>query len=110
MTRYVKQFRYYKDGDSRNYPSSISYRNLMTGSIFDEYKNIVQLGVQSLPGTQFFLNRAGNPVIIGFTGIYELSLSGAARITDLRFHPNSLQAIEDTNIASLIVDIIYEGE
>lgn len=110
MARQVKQFRYYGNGHPKNYPSSISYRNLMTGSIFDPYKNIVQLGIQSLPGTQFYLNSASNPVIIGFTGIYELSVSGATTITDLRFEQKSLQAINDVSNAFLIVDIIYEGE
>jgi hypothetical protein len=35
---------------------------------------IVQLGIQSVPGTKFYLNGSNNPIIIGNTGIYELDL------------------------------------
>lgn len=108
MTRQVKQFRYYNDSSDKNYPANLRLRHLVTGSAFDNCPKIVQLGIQALPGTKFYLNNATNPVIIGNTGIYELELSGATIISDLAFESQSIQAISKNNNAYLIVDIIYE--
>ena len=110
MAKQVKQFRFYQQGSSKNYPErTISYRNLVSGSIFADYMPIIQLGIQSLPGTKFYLNNNSNPIIIGHTGIYELDLEGLAEITALSFDPVSISAIDATANSFLIVDIIYEG-
>lgn len=110
MARQVKQFRYYNDSNThkKNYPENLKLRHLVTGSVFDPYPRILQLGIQALPGTKFYLNNANNPVIVGSTGIYELTLTGATVITDLTFDNASIQAIGNNNNASLIIDIIYE--
>ena len=115
MAKKIKQFRYYAENDTntnpnytRNFPSSISYRNLVSGSIFATSTPIVQLGIQALPGTRFYLNGNNNPIIIGNTGIYELDLQGQGEITALSFEATSIQAIRDNEYAYLIVDIIYE--
>jgi hypothetical protein len=87
-------------------------RNLVNGSIFGNYHNITQLGVQGLPGTKFYLNNPSNknnPIIIGSTGIYELDLQGLSEIVSIQFDRASIQAINDNRNAYLIVDIIYEG-
>ena len=110
MAKQVKQFRFYntKNTANKNYPANLTLNQLVTGGAFSNYKRIVQLGIQSLPGTKFFLNSANNPVIIGNTGIYELDLQGLSEITSLTFEQKSIQAISDNNNAYLIVDIIYE--
>ena len=75
MAKKVKQFRYYNNTSSNNYPSNIvNYRSLISGTAFSDFIPIYQLGIQSLPGTKFYLNGATNPIIIGNTGIYELDL------------------------------------
>ena len=109
MAKQVKQFRYYNETDkSRNYPNTIAHRNLVSGSIFTNYMPIIQLGIQSLPGTKFYLNNSTSPIIIGQTCIYELNLEGMSEITALSFDAKSVQAINNNNNAYLIVDIIYE--
>lgn len=110
MAKQVKQFRFYNTSNTanKNYPANLSLRQLVSGSAFSNYKRITQLGIQSLPGTKFYLNSANNPIIIGNTGIYELDLSGLSEITSLTFEQRSIQAISDNNNAYLIIDIIYE--
>jgi hypothetical protein len=71
---------------------------------------ISQLGIQSLPGTKFYLNNSNDPIIIGHTGIYELNLEGMAEITALAFDSKSIEAINGNYNSFLIVDIIYERE
>ena len=111
MAKQVRQFRYYsKDDSNKNYPSSIAYRNLVSGSIFSDYMPIIQLGIQGLPGTKFYLNNSNNPIIIGYTGVYELNLDGVAEIKSLQFDANSINMIEKNPNAYLIVDIIYEKD
>lgn len=116
MSKRVKQFRYYADNDKRNYPQSssgnslsgISYRNLLSGSLFGEYTPIVQLGIQTYPGVKFYLNNGDTPIIIGYTGIYELNVENVAEINSLKFDATSLNQISKNENAYLIIDVIYE--
>lgn len=110
MAKQVKQIRYYNDSDTlgKNQPKGLKTRFLISGSAFSEYVPIVQLGIQSLPGTKFYLNNSINPIIIGQTGIYELNLEGLSEITALSFDRESVAAINRNNNAYLIVDLIYE--
>lgn len=109
MAKQIKQFRYYEQGNTaKNYPSNISLSNLASGSIFSKYMPVVQLGIQSLPGTKFYLNNSNDPIIIGNTGIYELDLNGLSEITAIEFDRQSINAIATNTNAYLIVDILYE--
>ena len=110
MAKHVKQFRYYGETDknTKNYPKKLSVRQLVSGSAFSDFMPIIQLGIQGLPGTKFFLNNANNPVIIGNTGIYELELEGLSEIIALTFEKKSIDMIDKNSNAYLIVDIIYE--
>lgn len=111
MAKIVKQFRYYgPNGD--NWPQGLNTSFLSNGKVFFSGVNgsIVQLGIQSVPGTKFYLNDSAEPIIIGSTGIYELDVQGLTNITALNFDQNSLVNITDTNGAYLIVDAIYETE
>lgn len=109
MAKQVKQFRFYNSTNTtKNYPEGISSRTLASGSIFGKYMPILQLGIQALPGTKFYLNNSNSPIIVGNTGIYELDLVGVAEINALSFDLRSINAIIENNNAYLIVDIIYE--
>ena len=114
MAKQVKQFRFYSEESeylNKNYPSNINHNNLVTGNVFVDYMPITQLGIQSLPGTKFYLNNSSSPIIIGQTGIYELNLDDSpAEIIALSFDFQSIQAIENNDNAYLIIDMIYEGE
>lgn len=123
MANQIKQFRYYTEvtgnGATMNYPSSIlasgkttpvSYLHYVSGEMFANYYPIVQLGVQSLPGTKFYLNESAEPVIIGQTGIYELDLGLNTKITKIQFDAVSMRSIRDNQNAFLIVDFIYDDK
>ena len=108
MAKQIKQFRYYEQGNNKNYPSNISLSNLASGSIFSKYMPVIQLGIQSLPGTKFYLNNSNEPIIIGNTGIYELDLNGLSEITAIEFDRQSVNMIATNSNGYLIVDILYE--
>jgi hypothetical protein len=124
MARAIHQFRFYSDSESepRNEPSGPDYTNaggmqaFSSGSLFDgtkggkKYVPILQLGIQSVPGTYFYLNGGLDPIIIGSTGIYELDLSGEIEISKLEFDYASLTRINEMANGYLIIDIIYEDE
>ena len=106
----IQQYRYYDEQDtSRNYPKGIAFRNLVSGSVFAKTLPIVQLGIQALPGTKFYLNNNNHPIIIGNTGIYELDLNGQTEITALSFDATSVKLIDNNPNGYLIVDVIYES-
>ena len=111
MAKKVTQFRYYgNDSASLNYPTNLSLVDLNTGKAFEGKTPIVQLGIQSLPGTHFYLNNTNTSIIIGSTGIYELDLEGFAQIDKLSFAKDSLDLISSNPNAHLIIDIIYDEQ
>jgi hypothetical protein len=84
--------------------------NLISGNAFSQYaqQGIEQLGIQAPPGTKFLLNKGPDPIIVGASGIYELSLTNQLAITDLRFYRESINKIRESNgVLTLLVDIIY---
>ena len=95
MAKQIKQFRYYEQNSNKNYPNTISLSNLASGSIFSKYVPIIQLGIQSLPGTKFYLNNSNDPVIIGNTGIYELNLNGLSEITAIAQLRDNFQSLDE---------------
>ena len=83
---------------------------LRTGTAFTDIYPIVQLGIQTLPGTKIYINNHTTPVIIGATGIYELNVDGLSNITDIQFDDASLRTIAMNDNAYVIIDYIYETE
>lgn len=125
MANRIKQYRYYAEavenssnGNEKNQPKEIvsesggyiptSYNHYVSGLVFGDAFPILQLGVQALPGTKFYLNNALEPIIIGSTGIYELDLEGQTEINAISFDLESMELIRNNNNAFLIVDIIYD--
>lgn len=112
MAKQVRQFRYYAEGSKKNYPDAgkdkVNLQSLINGTPFGNYVPIVQLGIQTIPGTKFFLNSGQTPIIVGNTGIYELDLNGLTEINSLRFENRSIQNINKLENGYLIVDIMYE--
>lgn len=109
MAKQVRQVRFYGATQlNKNYPSGVSHATLASGSAFQYYMPAIQLGIQALPGTKFYLNNSNNPIIIGYTGIYELDLNGLSEITSLKIDAQSLNMISKNANAYLIVDLIYE--
>lgn len=122
MAKRVKQYRYYSESDTglgkANQPITItgddgsnipvSYVHYISGRVFGKAFPVLQLGIQALPGTKFYLNNAVDPIIIGLTGIYELDLEGQTEITAIQMDAASMTNIKDNYNASLIIDVIYE--
>lgn len=106
----IMQFRYYGDNDTRNQPTSVKKKDLFDGKIFSGYLPITKLGIQTLPGTKFYLNNSTSPIIVGYTGIYEIDLTNISTINSLSFDISSLRAIEGNSNAYLIIDILCNGE
>ena len=115
-TKTIQQYRFYNDGNANNYPANdnITKAILSDGRLFKydpDRGPIVQLGIQTLPGTRFYLNGAAEPVIVGTTGIFEVSLLNQNfGISDLQFNHQSLEIIEQAETGYLIIDIIYDSE
>lgn len=119
MANKIKQYRYYNESPgalTQNYPehlsdgvTPVSYNHYVNGDVFGNCYPILQLGIQAIPGTKFYLNEASDPIIIGTTGIYELDLGGDTEISKLQFEGRSMLAISENNNAYLIVDIIYDN-
>ena len=109
----LKQFRYYGDNALKN-SQDISSTSLVSGSIFfgsEKLISIAALGIQTIPGVQFYLNDSNEPIVIGSTGLFELSLSDGYEVNFLRFDQESIDLIAaSSNAAYLIVDIIYNVE
>lgn len=118
MARAIKQYRYYAENDSRNYPpysaanaeKCASFTNLCNGNVFknNQVYPILALGIQTLPGTKFYVNGSEDPIIVGATGIYELDVVDKAEIVNLLFDPTSLLSIRDSANGYLLIDILYD--
>ena len=106
MINTIRQYRFDGINSSKNYNIS-NVRDLVTGSFISGYAPIVQLGIQALPGTRFYLNDAIEPIIIGDTGIFEIELKGVIEISKIQFDCVSLDTIAKNKSAILIVDTIY---
>lgn len=84
-------------------------------------KPIYQLGIQSVPGFEFYLNDAENPIIIGASGIYQLDLTNtSARVVKIKIKKEQLEKIDGKTsettsetisypVGYLIIDLVYEG-
>lgn len=111
MEKKITQFRYYGDGSKYNYPGTLQKTRLESGSAFDDYTPIIQLGIQSLPGTKFYINANIDGVIVGASGIYELDLTNTSgQITKLTFDPATLETVNQCQDGYLVVDIMYQEE
>ena len=121
MAKRIKQYRYYNeanDGVTKNQPSKVqdesgemqdtSYKHYVSGLVFGSYFPVLQLGIQALPGTKFYLNNAVDPIVIGLTGIWEVDLDGQTEITAIQIDNQSMQNIANNPNAYLIIDVIYD--
>ena len=110
MAKKIEQVRFYNQNDSRNQPSNLKMNRLVSGSVFNGKYPITQLGIQTFPGVKFYLNNSTYPIVVGYTGIYDLELDGMTEISHLSFAAESLQMINKNPDSYLIVDFIYEDE
>lgn len=106
--KYIRQFRFYGDGNAKNYPANLDKDTLYYGNIFKDCGLVTQLGIQATPGTIFYLNSSIHPISVGSTGIYELNLEGLSSLSSIQFSETSLEAITGDS-DGILIDIVYEG-
>ena len=106
----VGQMRFYSENNANNYPSTLTIGQLRHGTAFSKVYPIVKLGIQTVPGTKFYVNGHDTPVIVGHTGIYQIDLDGVSTISDLAFDYASLNVIALNDNVFLQIDYVYETE
>lgn len=104
----IRQFRYYGDNNNKTYPSFLSKKDLTTKNIFEQCGRVVQLGVQGVPNTIFYLNDSEYPIMIGSLGVFELDLDGLTTLGSIKFDSDSLDLYAD-GAHGLIIDIVFNG-
>ena len=109
MAKRIKQFRFFSETDKTHNTPNTTYQTLVSGNVFSSVLPILQIGIQALPGTKFYVNSSTSPVIIGVTGVYELNLGDNTQITSLSFDGNSLKAITNCSTGGLIIDVTYDN-
>ena len=100
------QFRYYGEGNSKNYPSKLSKTKIINGSIFSDYLPIIRLKIKAPIETKFYLNQEKHMVEVDNEGKYELNLDNITEINFLSFTSNSFTNVNEGD--PLIIDIVYE--
>ena len=108
MIKDFHQIVYCHANSNKNTPG-VTADNLISGAAFSNLGPLSQLGVRALPGTEFYINGGVTPIIVGFTGLFEIDLSDGGTITGLKFSEKSIQAIEANDSAYLIVDMLGIG-
>ena len=112
----IGQLRFYGIGNSKNFPIEDTEKHInpwggvedKRTNLLSDYGNAIKIGIQSLPGTKFYLNSLEDGIILDHTGVYELDLTNTSTtISYLSFDPDSLKRISDINNAVLIIDILY---
>ena len=110
MAKKVVQIRYYGPKNKKNFPNQDNLNTgLLNGTVFVDYLPICQLGVQGMPGTEFYLNGATSGVIVGNTGIYELNVENLVEISGMKISKQTLDNIDNANGNQyIIIDLLYE--
>ena len=127
MVKKVKQFRFFGDANSAfnslndngvlsqldtNEPATLTSSQLISGDrIFGDYYPIIQLGIQGIPGSKFYLNGNLDPIFLGASGIFELDLTNSSTtITALNFDKEATELVNANPDGYLIIDIVYEED
>lgn len=99
-----KIYQYYFFNKEKN---NIRYDTLLDNICQGE--NIIQLGIQTLPGTVFYVGENNESTfIVNNTGIYEIELKDTNCISHLCFSKASIDTIIDNPTAFLIIDVQLE--
>jgi hypothetical protein len=109
MAKQLRQFRYYGNNSSENFPENgkdIDYSSAYILFTDNNFPSLAALGIQTIPGVKFYLNDSTDAIIVGHSGIFELSSTNKYEVTSLRFDAQSLRLIDNAE-KYLIVDIIY---
>ena len=99
-----KQYRYFGSSSSKN---NITREQLLNGT---GLTNIIELGLRALPGTKFYINNSTDPVVVGYTGLFEIDFSSGGSVTSIRFDRQTVDFIDDNlNGGYIIIDLLQRG-
>lgn len=117
---YVKQFRYYGDGDERNHPSDLTFQKLIKSdfiineNLIEQYGDIKYLKIVSnFSGIEFNINEEKKNIIITPPNRFQLNSDNFITITSFKFINNIfLQRLKNkwNEKDFLIVDVVYNKE
>ena len=112
MAKKVIQYRYYNDNNENNNPTGSKIKDFVSGDFLGNNIPILQMGIQTLPGTKFYIDDVNKErdIIIGNTGIYEINLNNKTAIGKISFDLESMEIIKNNPGAYLIIDTVYESE
>ena len=107
----IEQIRYFGDGNEKNAYYD-TWPQFCGDASFTAFTPIRHIGIQTIPGTRFYLNKSITPIIVGSTGVYELDLERdtSALLYSLRFDRQSMQTLNELPNGYLILDLVYESE
>lgn len=109
LTTGITQLRFYNDKSPQNTPYS-EHTSYCEPTVFSKYAPISQFGIQTLPGTRFFVNQNTDPIIVGASGIYEMDLRNTtAVVSSIYFSLESMERINNSEDGYLIIDLIHSG-
>ena len=108
MVQGFKQVVFCSENSAMN-TSNITKEDLISGAAFSTLTTgpFSQLGVQAPPGTKFYINGGVDPVIVGFSGFFDIDLGDGGSILSLKFDRESIDKISNNDSAILIVDMAY---
>lgn len=90
--------------------ADIAYLSNANINIFEPYAPILHLGIQSIPGLKFYLNKNYfAPLFVNNSGLFEINLTNTfGLIGSIEFDRDNLAA--SLSQGYLLIDILYEGE
>lgn len=107
MKQDFRQIVYCNNASLMNNPANLTDEDLISGAAFVDYTPLSQLGVQAPPGTKFYVNGNENPVIVGFTGLFDINLNNGGSINSLSFDRQTLTYIKSNDSAMLVIDMAF---
>ena len=106
MAKIFKQIRYFGLNSTQN---NTTRNDLTTGLAVKNNTPLTQLGIRALPGTKFYINGESEPVIVGYTGIFELDFKDVNGVYSIKFDPKSVLAVENIPGGYIIIDMLGQG-
>ena len=104
MSKRFKQFVYGEDVTQEELIKDTFLQDKGVGN------SVLQLGIQGLPGTKFYLNGNLYPIILDASGVFYIEAKNGARISSLKFEEASINKIDSVknDFAYLMIDVLID--
>ncbi len=102
------QFRYYGKDNPKNYPLDL-FTNASSNTMLIKYSPILQVKIQTIPGTKIYFNGSTEPFFIEQTGNLDLDLVNKdMTFSGLSIDETSLDTITNLPNGHFIMTIVYQ--